>query len=174
KRCRRPPLGCFAEPLVERREIDLGDARAQLGELAAQLLGALRRRSLQRERTQALLHLCLEVARALDLGAVPARLEAAEPGSLLDQRAALLRLRREDRLDLALPDDRMHPLAEAEVGEQLDEIEPAHAGLVQEVLALAAAMEAARDGDLGEVDRERVIGVVEKKLDLTEVGGAAT
>src|SRR5438270_288292 len=104
----------------------------------------------------------------------PARLEAAEPSSLLDQRAALLRLRREDRLDLALPDDRVHPLAEAEVGEQLDEIEPAHAGLVQEVLALAAAMEAARDGDLGEVDRERVIGVVEKELDLAEVGGAAT
>ena len=182
KRCRRTPLGCFAEPLVERREIDLGDARAQLGELAAQLLGALRCRCLQRERTQALLHLCLEVARALDLdrdarelelGAVPARLEAAEPGGLLDQRAALLRLRREDRLDLALPDDRVHPLAEAEVGEQLDEVEPPHPGPVQEVLALAPAMEAARDGDLGEIDRQRVIGVVEEELDLAEVGGAA-
>ena len=103
-----------------------------------------------------------------------ASLEAAEPGRLLDQSPPLGRPRREDRLDLALADDRVHPLAEAEVGEQLDEIEPAHAGLVQEVLALAAAMEAARDGDLGEVDRERVIGVVEKELDLAEVGGAAT
>ena len=92
----------FAEPVVERREIELGDARAQLRELAAQLLGALGGRRLQRERTQPLLHLRLEVACALDLdrdarelqlGAMPTRLEAAEAGRLLDQRAPLLRLR---------------------------------------------------------------------------------
>ena len=110
------------------------------------------------------LHLVLEVARALDLrrdarelqlGAMAARLEAAEAGGLLDQRAPLLRLRGEDRLDLALADDRVHALAEAEVGEQLDEVEPAHGGLVDEVLALAAAVEPARDRELGVLDAAR-------------------
>src|SRR5581483_5351498 len=88
-------------------------------------------------------------ARELQLRAVAPRLEAPEPRSLLDERAPLLRLRREDRLDLALPDDRVHPLPETEVGEQLDEVEPAHGRLVDEVLPLAAAMEPARDGELG-------------------------
>ena len=69
-----------------------------------------------------------------------ASFEAAEPGRLFDQRPPLGRPRREDRLDLALADDRVHPLAEPEVGEQLDEIEPAHGRAVDEVLPLAAAV----------------------------------
>ena len=46
----------------------------------------------------------------------------------------------------------MHALAEAEVGEQLDEVEAADGGLVDEVLALAAAVKPARDRELGVVD----------------------
>ena len=175
-------LARLGEPLVERREVELGDARAQLRDLAAQLLGALGGGRLQRERPQPLAHLVLEIARALDLrrdarelqlGAVAPRLEAAEAGRLLDQRAPLLGLRREDRLDLALPDDRVHALAEAEVGEQLDEVEAPHGGLVDEVLALAAAMQPPRDRELGVLDRPRAVVVVEQELDLAEVGGAA-
>ncbi len=101
------------------------------------------------------------------------RLEAAEPGRLLDQRAPLLGLRREDRLDLALADDRVHPLAEAEVGEDLDEVEPPHRRAVEEVLALAAAVQPARDRELGVVDRDRPVLVVEEQLDLAEVGRPA-
>src|SRR6185312_8938264 len=132
--------------------------------------------------TQALAHLLLEIARALDLrrdagelelGAMPARLETAEPCGLFDQRAPFLGLRREDRLDLALPDDRVHALAETEVGEQLDEIEPPHGGLVHEVLPFAAAMEPPRDRELRELDRSRPVLVVEQELDLAEVGRAA-
>jgi len=170
------------DPLVERDEVELCDARAQLRELAAQLLGALGRRRLEREGTQPLLDLVLEVARAIDLrgdprelqlGAMPARLEAAEPGGLLDEGAPLLRLRRKDRLDLPLADDRVHPLAEPEVGEQLDEVEPAHRGLVDQVLPLAAAVEAARDRELRVLERACAVLVVEQELDLAEVGGAA-
>src|SRR6185437_12097838 len=115
---------------------------------------------------QPLLDLFLEIARAVDLdrdarelqlGAMATRLEAAEAGGLLDQRTALLRLRREDRLHLPLADDRVHPLAEAEVGEQLDEVEAPDGGLVQEVLALAAAMEPASDRQLGVVDVDRPV-----------------
>src|SRR5581483_5574599 len=124
--CKRrccPALGRLGEPVVERGEIELCDTRAQLGELAPKLLRALGRRRLQRERAQPLAHLGLEVARALDLdgdarelelGAVLARLEAAEAGSLLDEGAPLLRPGGEDRLDLPLADDRVHTLTEAE------------------------------------------------------------
>jgi len=168
---------------IDQQRYDTGDPAKlkTLSQLAAELLRALGGRRLQRERPQPLLDLRFQVARTLDLhgdagelqlGAMSPRLEAAETGGLLDQRAPLLRTRREDGLDLALADDRVHPLAEPEICEQLDEVEAAHRGLVQEVLPLAAAVQAARDGDLGEVDRQRVVGVVEEELDLAEVGRA--
>ena len=119
-----------------------------------ELLCALGGRRLERERPQPLSHLRLEVARALDLdrdarelqlGPVAASLEASEPGRLLDERAALGGLRREDRLDTALADDRRRPRAEPDVREQLDEVGAAHRRAVDQVLALAAAVEAPRD-----------------------------
>src|SRR5439155_25945902 len=172
----------LGQPFVERREIELGNPCAQLGDLAAQLLCALGCGRLQRQWPQPLPHLLLEIVCTLDLrrdpgelqlGPVPPRLEASESGRLLDQRAPLLRLRRKDRLDLALPDDRVHALAETEVGEQLHEVEPAHGGPVDEVLALAAAMEPPRDRELRVVGRPRAVLVVEEELDLAAVGRAA-
>ena len=75
-----------------------------------------------------------------------AALEASEPGGLLEQLAPLLRLGAEDLLDPALADDRVHAAAEPEVGEELDEVDPADGGAVEEVLPLAATMEPAGDG----------------------------
>ena len=99
--------------------------------------------------------------------------EAAEAGRLFDQRAPLLGLRGEDRLDLALADDRMHALAEAEVGEDLDQVEPAHGRAVEEVLPLPTAVQPARDRQLGVVDSDRPVVVVEEQLNLAEVGRTA-
>ena len=67
----------------------------------------------------------------------------------------------------------MHPLAEPEVGEQLDEVEPPDGRTVDEVLAFAAAMQPARHRELRVVDGQRAVGVVEEELDLAEVRGAA-
>ena len=149
-------------------------------DLAAQLLGALGRGRLERERPQPLLDLGLEVAGALDvgrdarelqLGTVPPALEAAETGGLLDELAPLLRLAAEDLLDAALADDRAHLAAEADVGEQLDEIRAAHRRAVDEVLALAATVQTPHERDLGERQLgERAVLVVEEQLDLAEVG----
>ena len=109
----------------------------------------------------------------LELGPVLAALELAEPGRLLDEVAPVLRLRGEHRVDLALRDDRVHRAAEADVGEQLDEIGAAHRRLVDEVLPLAATHEPARDRDLAEVDlvAEAAVRVVEDELDLAVIGG---
>src|SRR5207253_4386166 len=103
------------------------------------LLRALGRSGLEGERAQPLLHLRLDVActldldrdaRELQLGAMLAALEAPEPGRLLEQLAALLRLRAEDLLDPPLADDGVHPAPEPEVGEEFDEVDPADRGAV--------------------------------------------
>ena len=98
-----------------------------------------------------------------------AALEPSEPCGLLQQRAPLLRLRAEDLLDPPLSDDRVHPAAETEIGEQLDEIDAADGGAVEQVLALAPAMEPPGDGELGVRQRPFAVGVVEEQLDLAEV-----
>ena len=157
-------------------QIELCDSRAQTRDLAAELLGALRGRRLERKRPQALAHLLLDVARALDLqrdarelqlGAMPAALELPESSRLLDERAPILRLRRENLLDLALADDRVHGRAEPHVREDLDEVRTPNRSAVDEVLALGAAHEPSRDRDLGEVEiGPRAVLVVEDELDL--------
>ena len=65
----------------------------------------------------------------------------------------------------------MHPAAESEVGEQLDEIDAAHRRAVQQVLALTPAMEPAGNRKLGVRERPFPIGIVEEQLDLAEVLG---
>ncbi len=166
-------------------QVEVGHARPQPRDLDSELLGSFRRGRLQRQRPQPLPHLRLDVPRPLDLDAdavelqlraVLATLELAEAGRLLDELAPLLGPGREHRLDLALADDRVHRAAQADVGEQLDEVGAAHARLVDEVLALAAAVQAARDRDLGEVQlrSEATVGVVEDELDLAALRGLAS
>ena len=102
---------------------------------------------------------------------MPPALEAAEAGGVLDQRAALFGPRGEDLLDAALPDDRARVGAEAEVGEQLDEVEPPHRGAVHQVLTLAAAVQPPHDRELREVERPLGVLVVEHQLDLARGSG---
>jgi hypothetical protein len=90
---------------------------------------------------------------------------------LLDEVAPVLGLRGEHRVDLALGDDRVHRAAEADVGEQLDEIGAADRSLVDEVLPPPRTRR--RDRDLAEVDlvAEATVRVVEDELDLAVIGG---
>src|SRR5262249_51483726 len=118
-------------PLVDRREVELGDPGLQACDLHGKLLGPLRRGRLQRERTQPLAHLIPHRAGALrlrrgpgqvELGAMLPPLELAETRRLLDEGSAVRRLGREHGVDLALGDDRVHRSAQADVGKELDEI----------------------------------------------------
>ena len=172
----------LGQPLLERDKVELRNAGAQRCDLAAELLRAFGSACLQRERAKALAHLLFDVPCALHLRRDPcelqlrtmlAPLEAAEPGGLLDEVAPLLGPGREDLLHPPLADDRVHRAAEAEVREQLDEIDAADRRAVDEVLALAAPVQPARDRELGIVDRPFAGGVVEQELDLAEVDGPA-
>jgi len=176
----RAALLDLAQPFLDPGEVELGESRAQPRDLAAQLLRALGCARLQRKRAQPRLHLGLEVAGALNLDLharqlqlrpVPPLLELPEPRSVLEEHAPLLGLAREHLLDLALADHRAVAPAKARVGEQLDEIGAPDGRAVDEVLALAAAMQPPRDRDLAEVERlERAVGVVEQQLDLAVIG----
>ena len=182
RRGRLPLLG-LPLPLGQRGQIELGDARFDTGDLPAELLGAFRRRRLQRERTKALARLGLDVARTLDLagdarqlqlGPVAPPLEAAEPGCFLHERAALGGAAGQDRLDLALPDDRVHARSQPDVRQELDQVGAANRRAVDQVLALATAVQPPEDRDLGEVEvGQPAVRVVEQELDLAPVRSRA-
>ena len=170
------PLLGLTLPAPRVGEVELRDTRPDSRDLDCELLRALGGRRLERQRAQPLSHLLLDVAGALDLNrdsrelqlrAMPAALELPEPRRLLDERAAILGLRREHGLDLSLTDDRVHRRAEPDVREQLDEVGAANGCAVDEVLALSAANEPTRDRHLAEVELpERAVLVVEDELHL--------
>ena len=109
----------------------------------------------------------------LELGALAAALVRAETGGLLDLAAPVLRLAGQERLDLALADDGVQLLAQADLGQQLDDVGEPAGGLVDGVLRRAVARHAAHHADLGRGQRQRAVGVVEGELDLGGAAGAA-
>ena len=109
----------------------------------------------------------------LELGALAAALVGAQPGGLLDLAAPVLRLAGQERLDLALADDGVQLLAQADLGHQLDDVREPAGRLVDGVLRGAVARHAAHDADLGRRQRQRAVGVVEGELHLGGSAGAA-
>ena len=110
----------------------------------------------------------------LPLGLLLPALELRDAGGLLDEEAAVLRLRADDEADLALLDDRVGLRPDARSEEEVGDVLQADGRLVDQVLAVAVAMEATRDRDVGVVlvferDVRRVV-VLERERDLGEVG----
>ena len=85
-----------------------------------------------------------------------------DAGGLLDERAPVLRARLQDLGELALADDDVHLAADAGVGQQLLHIHQTATGAVDFVLAGAVAEHPAGDRHLGVLDRQRVVGVVDR------------
>ena len=71
-----------------------------------------------------------------------------DAGGLLDQAAAVLRLGREDLVDAALLDDRVRAHAEAGAEQLVLDVPQPDLLVVQEVLALAVAVDAAAHAQL--------------------------
>src|SRR5262249_36993178 len=97
-----PPRVGFGAPLRETPQIERCDGGPEACDLACELLCASRGGRLEGQRPETFADLVLEIAGALDLHgdprelqlrAVTAALETAEPGRLLDELAPLLRLR---------------------------------------------------------------------------------
>ncbi len=79
---------------------------------------------------------------------------------LLDEAASVLRGRVQDGVELALPHDHVHLAADATVAEQLLHVEQPAGRAVDRVLGAPVAEHDPRDRDLGVVDRQGAVGVV--------------
>ncbi|OPZ22768.1 MAG: hypothetical protein BWZ10_00269 [candidate division BRC1 bacterium ADurb.BinA364] len=88
------------------------------------------------------------------------------PRRFLEQIAALRRLGVDDRIDLALFQNRIAVGADSGVDEQIRNVAQPAGRLVQQILALAVGEEAARDRHLGKIDRQSAILVVDGQRDL--------
>ena len=121
--------------------------------------------------------LALDIGRALEigrdacqlgLGALAAALELAQAGRLLDEAAALLGPRQQHLIDGALGDDAVQLAPEAGLGQQVAHVEAAHGLAVEQVVALAGAIEAAHHRELVARHADAAVAVVEQQLDLAD------
>ena len=85
---------------------------------------------------------------------------------LLDEAAPLLGRRAQHRVELALADDDVHLAAEAGVRQQVLDVEQPAALPVDRVLGPAVAEQRPGDRDLGVLDRQRAVGVVDGERHL--------
>src|SRR6202035_3009770 len=111
------------------------------------------------------------------LGALLATTMLQDARRLFDHRAPVLRIRRKDRVELALADDHVLLTPNTRIAEQFLHVEQTTRRAVDRVLGVAVAKERPRDGYLSAVDRETTRGVVKRERDLgapegRTVGGA--
>ena len=107
----------------------------------------------------------------LAFGGTLAQLELADAGCLFDHRAAVLRFGGDDVPDAALLDDRVRTLANAGAQEQVRDVEQPNRSPIDEVVAVALAIETPGDLNLrviAVVRRGEAVGVVERERDLSE------
>ena len=93
-------------------------------------------------------------------------LEFRDARGLFENRAAVFRAVAEDLVDLPLLHDRVGAAAHAGVHEQLVDVAQAARGFVEEILALAVAVDAARDSDLVPIGAEFLFAFGEGHRDL--------
>ncbi len=104
---------------------------------------------------------------------VALHLQAFDSGSLLEQLPALLGTQGERRVDRSLPHHDELVGAEASLAQQVDHVPQARARAVDEVLAVAGSVRPSADRDLGEVDRQPAVVVVERQDRLGHAEGLA-
>ncbi len=98
-----------------------------------------------------------------------AHFEAADAGRLLEDDAAVAGRGLQQHVDLALLDDAVGLGAHAGAGQQVADVAQAAGAAIDEVLAFPAAIDAAGDVDLGGVQGQGVVGVVEGEGDFGRV-----
>ena len=168
----RHPLTLAAEARVVR-----GDQREpEVALLGLQRFVLLRLLRLALERVELPAHLVHDVTHAhevlagrveLALGLVALLLVARDAGGFLDEYAALVRLRGQDVVELVLIHHRVGARVGAGAGEEVEDVAQARRVLVQEIFALARAVETAAHRHLGPRHGEHTI-VAEDQLDLGE------
>ncbi len=88
-------------------------------------------------------------------------LQVLDPCRLFEELAALLWAQREGGVDGPLSNHRQRARPQPPLAEQLGDVAQPHPRPVEQVLAVPRAVGPPRDGDLGEVDREPSVMVVQ-------------
>ena len=167
---------------LEPAQVVHGQREVELLELAGELLVLLGAAGLALEGLELAVDLCGDVVDAFELcvhvtellgSALLALLVLEDARSLLHQHAAVLRARLQQRLQGALGDDGVGVAAQAGIVEDVEDVHQAAGAAVDEVLAVAAAVHAAGDDDLVEVERERAVAVVEHEVDFGQAHSLA-
>jgi hypothetical protein len=109
-----------------------------------------------------------------DRGLSALGLDAAHLGRLLDQGPALVGTAADDGFDVALVNDRVGVRGQTGRGQQVEQVPAADAAAVQEVVALAAPVQAPADGDFRIVNGEPAVRVVDHDRDLCHRRPAST
>ena len=89
-----------------------------------------------------------------------------------DESAPVFRRCLQHGIETALADDHVHLTAEARVAQQLLHVEQTASGAVDGVFAGAVAEQRAADRDLGELDRQGTVAVVDRELHLGATEGS--
>ena len=89
-----------------------------------------------------------------------------DAGGLLDEASPGLRGCLQDLVQLALADDDVHFASHAGIAEQLLHVEQSDRLTVDRILGATATEQHPADGDLGELERKRRVGVVDGQRDL--------
>ena len=100
-------------------------------------------------------------------------LEAADAGGLFEDHAAVFGRGLQEHVDLALLDHAIGLRAQAGAGQQVADIAEPAGIAIDQVFALAAAIDAPRDVDLRRIDGQEAAGVVERERDLGRVHSPA-
>ena len=161
--------------LAQAAQVVHGQRQADVGKLPGKLLVGAGLLRLALERAELTAHLSRHIAHTGECGVHGGQLAFAfrlallvleHASGLLDERAAVLRLGLQDGVQAALADDRMRAGAQTGIVQDVEHVHAARNAAVDEILAFAASIHAARDGNLVEVDRQLAVGVVEHQLNL--------
>ena len=139
-------------------------------------------RRLALERLELAVNLSRDIVHALQLDVHVLELAAAallallvleDAGGFLDEEPAVFGAGAQHVLQRALADDGVRVASQARVVEDVEHVHQTRRRTVDEVLAFAAAVHAARDDDLVEIKGKRAVGIVEHEVDLGETDGLA-
>ena len=174
--------GRLVPTAAQRAQVVHGQCEAHLGQLGGQLLVGPRALGLALERSQLALHLGGHVPHAgevrvhrgqLALAFRLALLVLEHAGGLFDERPAILRPRLQDGVERALADDGVRAGAQPRVVQDVEHVHAPRKRSVDEVLALARAVHAARDGHLRVLHRKRAVRVVQDEVHLRDAHALA-
>jgi len=116
------------------------------------------------EPQQVLLH-AIQTPQGLEL----LGLEAADAGRLFENHPSIARRCLQQRIDLALLDHAVGLCSQAGAGNQIANVAQAGRSAIDQILALAPAIDPPGDMHLGSVDRQQALGVVQRERDLGHV-----